>query len=171
LLPLRFFVPIAPRRLARAWHRADITLMRTFPERGDYVAEAVARGVDAAMIERLVRAFYDDVRRDAVLGPIFEARIADWEPHLQRMIAFWSSVMLRSGTYHGRPMPMHARLPVSGAHFDRWLTLFEATAARECGAAAPLFVERARMIAQSLELGIAGTRGLILNIGERLPVP
>lgn len=135
------------------------------------MAEAVARGVDAAMIERLVRGFYEDVRRDEMLGPIFEARISDWEPHLERMMAFWSSVMLRSGLYHGRPMPAHAPLPVGGEHFDRWLALFEATAARECGEAAPLFVERARMIAQSLELGIAGHRGLILNIGERLRAP
>ena len=42
------------------------------------------------MIERLVRGFYAKVRTDAVLGPIFEARIRDWEPHLEQMFAFWS---------------------------------------------------------------------------------
>lgn len=135
----------------------------------DYVVDAIAAGVDEAMIERLVHAFYADVRKDALLGPVFDARISDWEPHLERMCAFWSSVMLRSGRYHGRPMPMHARLPISAAHFDRWLGLFEATARRVCGPAAGLFVARARMIAQSLELGIAMTRGLILKLDERLP--
>ncbi|HYD89750.1 MAG TPA: group III truncated hemoglobin [Vitreimonas sp.] len=140
-------------------------------QRPDYVLDAIAAGVDEKMIERLVRAFYGDIRADEVLGPIFEARISDWEPHLQRMCAFWSSVMLRSGRYSGRPMPMHAPLPVGGAHFDRWLGLFEAAAQRECGAAADLFVARARMIAQSLELGIAGARGLILGLDERLPAP
>lgn len=138
----------------------------------DYVADAIAAGVDEAMIDRLVRGFYADVRADAVLGPIFDARISDWEPHLRRMVDFWSSVMLRSGRYHGRPMPMHLPLPIGGAHFDRWLALFETAALRECGSqAAPLFMARARMIAQSLELGIAGSRGIILGLNERLPAP
>lgn len=60
-------------------------------------------GIDEAMIERLVRGFYERVRGDDLIGPIFAARISDWEPHLQRMIAFWSSVALLSGRYHGRP--------------------------------------------------------------------
>ena len=47
-------------------------------------------GIDEAMIERLVRGFYARIREDELLGPIFAARIADWEPHLQRMFAFWS---------------------------------------------------------------------------------
>ena len=139
------------------------------PTGSDYVADAVALGVDAVMIDRLVRHFYAEVRLDAVLGPIFEARIADWEPHLGRKCAFWSSVMLRTGTYHGQPMPMHARLPVDGAHFDRWFELFETSARQVCGDAASLFIDRAHRIAQSLELGIASSRGLILRTDERLP--
>ncbi|MCC6786637.1 MAG: group III truncated hemoglobin [Hyphomonadaceae bacterium] len=139
------------------------------PTGADYVADAVALGVDEVMIDRLVRHFYAEVRLDAELGPIFDARIADWEPHLRRMVDFWSSVMLRTGRYHGQPMPLHARLPVSGVDFDRWLELFGATAEKVCGPAAPLFIDRASRIAQSLELGIAGTRGLMLQTNERLP--
>ncbi|MFT3728212.1 MAG: group III truncated hemoglobin [Terricaulis sp.] len=142
---------------------------RPMPSGPDYVADAVALGVDAQMIDRLVQHFYAEVRRDALLGPIFEARIADWAPHLLRMNAFWSSVMLRSGDYHGQPMPMHVRLPVDASHFDRWLALFEQAAHSICGAAAPLFIDRAHRIAQSLELGVAGARGLILRSDERLP--
>src|SRR5215471_17047518 len=89
-------------------------------------------GITEAMIEQLVRAFYDKVRADAVLGPIFEARIRDWEPHLQQMFAFWSSVALMTGRYHGTPMVKHMRLPVDAAHFDRWLGLFEETARETC---------------------------------------
>jgi len=138
--------------------------------REQLAAEIATRtGIDRAMIERLVRAFYAQVRQDALLGPIFEARIRDWEPHLQRMCAFWSSVALMSGLYHGNPMAMHARLPVDAEHFDRWLALFEATAREVCPpAAADHFVERAQRIAESLELGIAGRRGILLNKGERL---
>ena len=59
------------------------------------------------------------VRKDALLGPVFDARIADWEPHLQRRCTFWSSVALMSGVYHGRPMEKHLPLPVDARHFDR----------------------------------------------------
>jgi len=138
--------------------------------REQLAAEIVARtGIDDAMIDRLVRAFYARVRSDALLGPIFEARIREWEPHLQRMCAFWSSVALMSGVYHGSPMAMHMRLSVDAAHFDRWLALFEDTAYEICPpVAAEHFVERAQRIAESLELGIAGSRGILLNKGERL---
>ena len=120
------------------------------------------------MIERLVRGFYARVRSDAVLAPIFEARIADWEPHLKQMCAFWSSVALMSGRYHGTPMAKHMRLSVDADHFNRWLELFEETAREICPpAAAAHFGELARRIAASLELGIAGGQGVMLAPGER----
>jgi hemoglobin len=125
-------------------------------------------GIDEAMIERLVRAFYARIQQDDLVGPIFNERIKDWEPHLQRMCEFWSSVALSSGTYHGMPMRMHLPLPVDARHFDRWLALFEQTA-RELfdTRIAHYFLERALRIARSLELGIAATEGVILGRGER----
>jgi hemoglobin len=137
--------------------------------REQLTAEIMERtGIDEAVIERLVRGFYARVRADAVLGPIFEARIRDWEPHLAQMCAFWSSVALMTGRYHGTPMARHLPLPVDGGHFDRWLALFEETAREVCpGEAEAHFVERARRIAQSLELGIAGAHGVMLGRGER----
>ncbi len=66
------------------------------------------------------------------------------EPHLQRMCAFWSSVALMSGRYHGSPMTKHLPLPVDATHFDRWLALFEETAREVCLPEAEAhFVERA----------------------------
>jgi len=137
--------------------------------REQITAEITAKtGITEAMIERLVRGFYAKIRADAVLAPIFEARIADWEPHLARMCAFWSSVALMSGRYHGAPMPKHLPLPVDADHFDRWLALFEAAAREVCPPEAEAhFVERARRIAASLEFGIAGAQGVLLGIGER----
>jgi hemoglobin len=127
-------------------------------------------GIDDAMIDRLVTAFYARVRADAVLGPIFEARITDWDDHLATMRRFWSSVALMSGAYHGEPMKAHAPLPLGGAHFDRWLELFRETAFAVCPPdAAAHFITRAERIAQSLEMGIAITRGTLLQRGERLP--
>jgi len=125
-------------------------------------------GIDEAMIESLVNAFYARVRPDPVLGPVFGARIKDWEPHLRQMYAFWSSVALMSGRYHGTPMVKHMPLPVDAAHFDRWLELFEETAREVCPPkAAEHFVERAKRIAASLELGVANANGVILAVGER----
>jgi len=125
-------------------------------------------GIDEAMIERLVRGFYAHVREDAVLGPVFAAKITDWEPHLQRMFAFWSAVALMSGRYHGQPMAKHMPLPIDADHFDRWLALFERTARELCPPkAADHFVMLAQRIAESIELGIATSRGRLLRRGER----
>ncbi len=125
-------------------------------------------GIDEAMIERLVRSFYARVRDDEILGPIFAAKIVEWEPHLQKMFAFWSSVALMSGRYHGQPMARHLPLPIDARHFDRWLALFARTAHDVCPpAAAERFILLSRRVAESLELGIANSRGVMLRKGER----
>jgi hemoglobin len=92
---------------------------------------------------------------------VFNTAIADWEPHLARMCDFWSSVLLMSGRFKGSPTAAHVRLPDLGpTHFARWLELFRLTARRVCPEpAAALFIARAEMIAQSLQLGIAVSRG------------
>jgi hemoglobin len=126
-------------------------------------------GIDEEMIERLIRAFYERVQKDPVIGPVFAAKITDWEPHLQQMFAFWSSVALMSGRYHGQPMQKHLPLPIDGRHFDRWLELFAQTASALCPpAAADHFITAARRIGESLELGIATAAGKMLHPGERL---
>jgi hemoglobin len=142
----------------------------TGAERRERISAEIAdrTGITEAMIERLVHAFYAKVRSDPVLAPVFEARIADWEPHLAQMCAFWSSVALMTGRYHGTPMVKHMPLPVDADHFDRWLALFEQTARDICPPeAAAHFIERARRIAASLELGIANGQGVMLAVGER----
>ena len=70
------------------------------------------------MIERLVRAFYRRARLDPLIGPVFEAKVQDWESYIERMCAFWSSVALMSGRYHGQPMAAHLPLPINTPHFD-----------------------------------------------------
>ncbi|MFQ3458857.1 MULTISPECIES: group III truncated hemoglobin [Bradyrhizobium] len=137
--------------------------------REQITAGIVARtGITEAMIEQLVHAFYAEVRKDPMIGPVFESRISNWAPHLAQMCAFWSSVALMTGRYHGTPMVKHMPLPIDAAHFDRWLELFEATAAELCPpAAAAHFIDRARRIASSLEMGVAGGQGVMLAVGER----
>ena len=84
------------------------------------------------------------------------------------MCAFWSSVALMTGRYHGQPMGAHLPLPIDADHFDRWLALFEEAARELCPpAAAAHFKERARRIAESLELGVADESGVLLGKGRR----
>jgi len=133
------------------------TQLRT-PEtrRPEQTARLMAEtGLDEAMLHDLVHRFYDRVRVDPMLAPIFAARIVDWEPHLERMVAFWSSVALMTGRYHGAPVPAHASLPVNGAHFEQWLALFRQTARETCPpSGAAHVIERAERIAQSLHMAV-----------------
>ena len=122
----------------------------------------VAVGITEAMIHDLVHAFYAKVRADPVLGPIFNRAIGDdWDTHLAKLCDFWSSVMLMTGRFKGQPMVVHTRLPeIHRHHFARWLEMFAQTAREVCPPrAAALFDTRARMIAHSLQLGIAASRG------------
>ena len=117
-------------------------------------------GIDEPLIRRLVHGFYDAVRCDPLLGPVFAARVYDWEEHLEAMCDFWSGVALATGRYKGRPMQKHLPLGLSPVHFERWLALFAAAAERLCPPpAAAFFIARARRIAESLQLGIAHSSG------------
>ena len=121
------------------------------------ITRAPEQTVSEETIHRLVHAFYAKVRADVGLGPIFERVIGDnWDAHLEKMCAFWSSVMLTSGRYHGNPMIAHMRLKtVTPAHFERWLTLFRITAQELFEPAVALaFIGRAETIAKSLQLGM-----------------
>jgi hemoglobin len=126
-----------------------------------HLAPGYAAGVTEAMIHDQVHRFYGKVRADPTLGPIFDRVVEDWEPHLEKMCDFWSSVLLMSGRFKGAPMAVHTRLPdIRATHFARWLHLFRETAAETCPPeAAALFIAKAEMIGQSLQLGIAASRG------------
>jgi len=112
---------------------------------------ATQTGLTEEILQELVHRFYSRVRGDALLGPIFAARVKDWPPHLERMTAFWSSVALMTGRYHGAPVPAHMGLPITWTHFERWLALFRETANQTCPpAGAAHVIERAERIARSL---------------------
>lgn len=118
---------------------------------------AIAMGVTEAFIDRLVESFYARVREDALLGPIFGRVIDDWAPHLAKMKDFWSGVALRTGRYHGRPMPAHVAIGgLTPAHFEHWLGLFHATLQdiSPNPAVTDYFIDRAQRIAQSLAMGV-----------------
>ena len=110
-------------------------------------------------IATLVHTFYDDVRADPVLAPVFNAAIgAHWDTHLGRMVDFWCTTMLKNQSFQGNVFGKHMALDgVTPEHFLRWLTLFEATAARLFAPElADEFILVARRIAASLQYGFFG---------------
>ena len=130
-------------------------------ERRSLLAQDVMErtGINEAMIGELVTRFYGRVREDALLGPLF-AVVKNWDEHLSKLRDFWSSVVLTTGRYHGQPMRAHLPLSLIGDHFDRWLDLFEQTAREVCPpAAAALFIDKARRIADSFEMAAATQNG------------
>lgn len=102
-----------------------------------------------------VRRFYERARRDAVLGPVFEAAITDWEEHFARLTDFWTSVLLASGRYRGNPLAQHMRHPIGPGMFPRWLALWGETADELfVPELAAILRQRAELIARSLQAGM-----------------
>ena len=119
--------------------------------------------LDEDMVRAVVHGFYDEIRRDDLLGPIFLGIIAaeDWPHHLTKMCDFWSATLLRTSRYEGRPLPPHLAIEgLDEKHFRRWLKLFRTTVKRLCPPeVAQLFMNRAFRIAHSFRLAIAFHRG------------
>lgn len=120
-------------------------------------------GLDEKLIRRVVDEFYARARRDDVIGPVFNRVIPEpeWPAHLDKIADFWSSMLLGSGRYNGRPMPKHMAIPeLSDLHFMRWLRLFRETVQQVCPPdIAALFVERSERIGNSFRMNIAMRRG------------
>lgn len=107
-----------------------------------------------AEIAALVARFYERVRLDPVLAPVFAA-VEDWDAHLARLRAFWSSVLLGTGAYKGDPFGVHLRHPIEPHHFDARLRLWAETAHEVARPElADAAIERAGRIAESLKAGL-----------------
>lgn len=85
-------------------------------------------------VETAIRAcvddFYGKARKDALLGPVFNAAVDNWDAHLATVADFWSHALLKTERYNGFPFPVHTQLPLEPEHFPRWLELFEESARR-----------------------------------------
>lgn len=113
--------------------------------------------IDEAALGRLIPLFYDRVRHDPELGPIFDGAVHDWPAHLATLTDFWSSVMLTTGRYKGNPMRAHLALrdAITPELFDRWLALWaETTDTHMPAAAAAALQAKAGRIAESLKLAL-----------------
>lgn len=121
-------------------------------------------------IKVLVDSFYEKVRVDSHIGPIFKAVVGEgaqvWKPHLNRMYDFWSSIMLRTGRFHGNPMQKHRELLpfspdlFSSDHFDVWLSLFAQTAREVYSTSiSQQFIETSNRIASRLKSVLFAAQG------------
>lgn len=115
--------------------------------------KAITEQILAALVDR----FYQRVRQDSLIGPIFNDAIGDWPHHLEKLAHFWSSVMLSSGAYKGNPVAEHLKHVdrITPQMFARWLELWAETTTELMppDAAAALQAKAAR-IAESLQLAI-----------------
>jgi hemoglobin len=80
----------------------------------------------------LVDSFYDKVRVDPLIGPVFtDVAQVNWSNHLPKMYAFWESLILGNNAYNGHPFRPHLIVnqqhTLTIDHFERWLQLFSAT--------------------------------------------
>ncbi len=79
-------------------------------------------------IQLFVDEFYLKVKRDTLIGPIFLEKIPeDWQPHLNKMYAFWNAALFAEPGFKGNPFAKHAPLKIEAKHFERWLQLFDET--------------------------------------------
>ncbi len=80
-------------------------------------------------LELLVDRFYEKVRSDELLAPLFAH--VNWDRHLPVMYSFWENTIFYTGGYYGNPLKTHQtfhhRHPMNQQHFERWLSLFVAT--------------------------------------------
>ena len=112
----------------------------------------------APLLQPLVDRFYEKVRRDPVLGPVFDAIVDDGPEPLSRLAGFWSTIMLRTSDYKGNPGVVHRAHAdrITPAMFERWLALWsEATAEVLPPPLASAMQERATRMARHLLTVIA----------------
>ncbi len=115
----------------------------------------ISAQLDQAAIARLVDAFYDKVRSDSLLGPVFNPAVHDWDEHKRLLTSFWDSVMLRAGSYRGNPMSAHRPHPIRIEHFTRWLALWDETTREILDVeSAARMMEHAERIGRGLQLGL-----------------
>ena len=117
--------------------------------------------VDRDDIEVLVRNFYRDAAMDDLLDPVFKAAHVRWDAHVATLIDFWAWQLLGEPGYEGQPLrahePVHARTPLSHAHYERWMELFcDTIDASFHGPLAEVAKGRGRKMAAAMERLLSG---------------
>jgi hemoglobin len=118
------------------------------------MSEAESGEIEAA-IANLVRSFYGKARQDALLGPIFNGQVDDWDVHLRVVADFWSKVLLETKRYSGHAYVAHVPLPIEPQHIEHWLALFaETVKATLPSPYAEKALAKAQMMGESFKAGL-----------------
>ena len=83
----------------------------------------------------LVSTFYNKIKKDEFIGPIFLSAISpnDWGNHLEKLTDFWETNLFFAKKYKGNPMQVHQKLDaennftITQKHFGKWLELWIST--------------------------------------------
>lgn len=103
----------------------------------------------------LVDRFYDKVRLDPLIGPVFNAAVHDWPAHKRLLVSFWSSLLIERGSYRGNPLAKHRGHGIGNQHFERWLALWHETSDEMFDPEiAGVFQEFAGRIARGMSMGL-----------------
>ncbi len=119
------------------------------------------QSISEESIYLLVHTFYGDVRKNAILGPVFDNVLRDqWATHMPRMVDFWSSILLGTGKFQGNVYGKHMALTdIKKEHFVQWLSLFQKTVSSLFNEeSANKILETADRIAGSLQYGYFGEK-------------
>lgn len=110
-----------------------------------------------AQITAVVDAFYEKVRRDPTLGPVFAVHVKDWPRHEDKIARFWRNAILQERVYDGNPMQKHRTAGnVEGAHFALWLQIFDQTLTEMLPPeVARAWSDLAHRIGRSLQMGLS----------------
>jgi hemoglobin len=128
-----------------------------------YTHRAVAAGLTEPLVRQVIDAFYVKVRRDPLLGPVFNGIIKDdWPAHIERITAFWLTATRLGSGYDGRRfMPVHlAHAAIRAELLPQWLLLFRDTAHELCPpAAAEVLMDIAERMADSIRISLVRRDG------------
>lgn len=75
----------------------------------------------------LVSTFYEKVKIDKELGPIFNKAIKDWPSHIIHLTNFWESQLFMKNVFSGNPLKKHVQVDkqnnhaITNEHFGIWL--------------------------------------------------
>ncbi len=81
-------------------------------------------------VQILVSTFYAKIRKDEVLGPIFNGIITDWDEHLELLTDFWETQLFLKRKYYGNPVTAHQEVDdkmghgITPEHFGLWINLW-----------------------------------------------
>lgn len=116
-----------------------------------------------ADVEKLVNYFYNIVKKDPLLAPIFDMPLETWQNHLPRMYRFGGNWLFDTKNYDGGMMwvhlQVHQKTPLTIDHFERWLSYFFIAVDENFHGPKANFAKQKALEIGQMMLGRLGSRG------------